>query len=151
MNLIREIEKTIESANENHALKPLAAALAKVVSQLGETAAELGKKATSPSFKTAFAHATPFQEAFGDIIMAWMLLWRANIAEPKLAKIIKDLPEDQVAKKISKNKNAAFYQGQITSAQFFIETILPVTLGKLDSVSAGSDAASNIPEAAFGS
>ncbi len=151
VNLIHEIEKTIELANENQALKPLAAALAKLVHQLGKTAAALGKKASSPAVKTAFAHATPFQEAFGDVIMAWMLLWRANIAEPKLSKIIKGLSEDQAHEKIIKNKNAAFYQGQIHSAQFFIETILPVTSGKLYSVSACSDAVSNIPEAAFGS
>ena len=151
VNLIHEIEKTIALASQNSALKHLATALEKVVNQLGDTAAVLGKKASSPAFKTAFAHATPFQDAFGDVIMAWMLLWRASIAEPKLSQIIKDLPEDQVATKISKNKNAAFYKGQIISAQFFIETILPVTLGKLNSVSGCSDAASNIPEAAFGS
>ncbi|MDY0313344.1 MAG: acyl-CoA dehydrogenase C-terminal domain-containing protein, partial [Desulfobacterales bacterium] len=44
----------------------------------------------------------------------------------------------------------AFYEGQIRSAEFFIETVLPVTLGRMNSVQVGNGAAVEIPETAFG-
>ena len=50
----------------------------------------------------------------------------------------------------TKNKNAAFYEGQVKSAEFFIQTMLPVTLGRMAAIEAGSRAIVDIPETAFG-
>ena len=97
----------------------------------------LGKKGVSPEFKTAFAHAFPFLETMGDVIMAWMLLWRASIAAEKL---------NNGAKK----KDVNFYEGQLKSAEFFIQTVIPVACGKMDAIMDGSNAAVEISEAAFG-
>ena len=44
----------------------------------------LGTNAMSAQFKVAFAAAFPFLEAMGDVIMAWMLLWRAVLASRNL-------------------------------------------------------------------
>ena len=76
-------------------------------------------------------------EVTGDVIMAWMLLWRATIAAPKLEKSI---PE----------KDAAFYQGQLNSVDFFIHAMLPTTLGKMEAILNTSDAALKIPQEALG-
>jgi hypothetical protein len=91
----------------------------------------------SASFKTAFAHSVPFLMVMGDITMCWMLLWRAVIASAKL---------EAGAKK----KDAAFYEGQIKNAEFFIQTILPVTMGKMEAINFGSNAAIEIKEESFG-
>lgn len=48
------------------------------------------------------------------MVMAWRLLWRAVAA---------------VARKNDK-KMASFYDDQIKSAEYFIRTVLPVTLEK---------------------
>jgi hypothetical protein len=69
--------------------------------------------------------------------MAWMLLWRAVRAARKLSGP-------------GSGKDAVFYQGQIKSAEFFITTVLPVTLGKMNSILKSSPAAVEIAEAAFG-
>ena len=69
----------------------------------------------------AFAHAYPFMEVAGDVIMAWQLLWRANLAAEKL---------ESGAKK----KDAVFYEGQLKSAEFFMYSILPAALGKMDAI-----------------
>ena len=137
MALLEEIQKTVADAKAHESLAGLAAAVEKAVNRLGETAMAIGGQAMSPAFKTAFAHAVPFQEAMGDVVMAWMLLWRARIAEEKLAGK-------------AKKKDVAFYRGQVGSARFFIETILPVTLGRMDSVCAGGAAAVEMEEAEFG-
>lgn len=137
MNLIQEMQKTVAATREAEALAGLSSALETAVNRLGETAMAIGSQAMSPAFKTAFAHAVPFQDAFGDVIMAWMLLWRAGVATEKLAGQ-------------AKKKDMDFYRGQIGSARFFIETILPVTLGKMDSVCAGGAAAVEMTDGAFG-
>jgi len=142
--------KTVAAAKEIEALVPLADSTAAAADRLGAIAMHLGKTAMSPDFKTAFAHATPFMEVMGDLCMAWMLLWRATIAAEKLAGIAGDLTGEARAKKIARNKNAAFYDGQIQSANFFIDTILPVTMGKMNAIEKGSRAAIDILEPSFG-
>jgi hypothetical protein len=95
------------------------------------------KTARSEKMMNAYAAAYPFMEATGDAVTAWMLLWRASVAARKL---------DKGAKK----KDAAFYEGQIRSARFFINTLLPVTLGKVSAILADDDTVTEIPEDAFG-
>jgi hypothetical protein len=97
----------------------------------------LGTTAMSPKFKVAFAFAFPFLEVMGDVIMAWMLLWRAALANQKL-------------ESGPKKKDVAFYEGQLKTAEFFIQTILPATLGKMDGIVKSSSSAIDISEAAFG-
>ena len=93
---------------------------------------------------------TEFLDVMGDVIMGWMLLWRANVAAPKLAELLGDLEGEARLEKINKNKNAAFYEGQVRSAEYFIQAILPVTIGKMASIEACSKAIVEIPEVSFG-
>ncbi|MBW2336082.1 MAG: acyl-CoA dehydrogenase C-terminal domain-containing protein, partial [Deltaproteobacteria bacterium] len=44
----------------------------------------------------------------------------------------------------------AFYEGQIKTAEFFINTELSVTLGKMNAIEGGSPAAINITDEGFG-
>ena len=150
MNFLGEIQKVTAKAKGIEGLAGLAEKLEKTINRLGEVAMHLGKTAMSMDFKAAFAQATPFLDSMGDVVMAWMLLWRANIAAPKLKELVGDAKGNDLLDKLNKNKNAAFYEGLVKSAQFFIETQLPITLGRLASVEATSKAAVEIPEVAFG-
>jgi hypothetical protein len=91
----------------------------------------------SPEFKVAFAHSLPFLYAMGDTIMAWMLLWRAVTASQKLAGN-------------PKKKDKAFYEGQIKSAEFFIKSELPVSIGKMNAIEISTAAAIEIADEGFG-
>ncbi len=137
MNFLAEIGKTVAAARAAGGLEDLAAEVEKAVGRLGEAAFTLGKNAMSERFRAAFAFAFPFLEVMGDVIMAWMLLWRATIAARALAGAAKE-------------KDKPFYQGQVGTAEFFIQTVLPVTLGKMDAIVKGNPAAVELPEAAFG-
>ncbi|MGB9499481.1 MAG: acyl-CoA dehydrogenase, partial [Dissulfuribacterales bacterium] len=121
INFLTEIHKTIADAKAVDDLVDLAGKLEIAVNRLGEIAMHMGENAMSLQFRTAFAHSLPFLETVGDIIMGWMLLWRAVIAFRHLSGG-------------SKKKDAAFYQGQIKTAEFFIRTLIPVTMGKLDAI-----------------
>ena len=76
----------------------------------------MGKTAMSEKVLTAFAFSYPFMEVTGDVVMAWMLLWRAKIAAEKL--------------ETAKKKDVPFYNGQLKIAQYFCNTVLPTTWEK---------------------
>ena len=50
----------------------------------------------------------------------------------------------------AKKKDTDFYEGQVKTAQFFIECRLPITMGKMNAIGKSSSAAVDIKEAAFG-
>jgi len=133
-----EIQKTAALAQADAALKCLGEKLALAADRLGQTLMYMGQLAMSPDFKVAFAHSLPFLHATGDVIMAWMLTWRAVVAAGKLkgANL--------------KKKDRAFYQGQITTAEFFTQTELQITLGKFNAIHSGCPAALVIADEAFG-
>jgi alkylation response protein AidB-like acyl-CoA dehydrogenase len=150
MDFLLEIHEYITRAKKITGLTDMAAAVERAQIRLGEVAMHLGKTAMSAQMKTAFAHAHPFLEVMGDVIMAWMHLWRATVAWPELQKLAGSADAQAVKQKVAKNKDAAFYDGQLKSAEFFIHTILPVTLGKMNAVMAGNPAAVEIDEKSFG-
>jgi alkylation response protein AidB-like acyl-CoA dehydrogenase len=150
MSLLGEMQKTTAAAREIPALEGLAKDMEAAVNDLGNAAMHMGKTGTSSDFKVAFGQAMPFLDVVGDTIMAWMLLWRAVVAAPKLGEITGSAEGDARAEKIKKNKNAAFYEGQIQSAAYYIESILPVTAGRIKSLQRNCRAVVDIPEPAFG-
>jgi len=150
LNFMQEIQKITGQAKKIKELEDLAARVDEAVNRLGEVAMHLGKTALSDDFKVAFAYAKPFLDVIGDVCMAWMLLWRATIAVPKLEKLAGGLDKNSRHKKAAKNKDAAFYEGQLQSARYFINSILPITMGKMNAIEAGDPAVVEIPEASFG-
>jgi len=137
MDLLGEIQKTIAKAKETAGLEDFAARLEGAVNKLGEVALHMGTTAMSSKVMNAFAFAYPFMEVCGDVIMSWMLLWRATIAAVKL-------------EKGAKRKDVPFYEGQIKSAEFFIYTLLPITFGKMKAILSTNGAAVEMDEKSFG-
>ena len=82
--------------------------------------------------------------------MAWMLLWRATVAVPKLEKLAGGADEAAIQSKVAKNKDAAFYDGQLKAAEFFIHSMLPATIGKMNAIAGTNPAAVDIHERSFG-
>ena len=137
MDLLGEVQSVIAMAKAIPALTDLADRLTETVNKLGEVAMHMGKTAMSAKALDAFAFAYPFMEVMGDVSMAWMLLWRASIAAKRL---------EEGAKK----KDQVFYEGQTKSAEFFIHSILPISMGKMNAILNGNDAVTQISEDAFG-
>ena len=137
MDLMVEIQNTIAAAREDSKTAGFAGKVEKALNKLGEVALHLGQTAMSPKVMTAFTHAYPFMEVAGDVILAWQLLWRATIASQKLGNG-------------AKKKDVAFYEGQLKTTEFFVHTILPVSLGKMDAILDVNSAAVDIEEDSFG-
>jgi len=137
MDLMVEIQKTIAQAKAIDSLKDYAIRVEKAMNRLGEVAMHLGATAMSPKVMSAFAFAHPFMEASGDVVMAWMLLWRGVVAATQL-------------EKGAKKKDQAFYEGQMKSVQYFTQAVLPITMGKMDAIMTTCEASIEITEDAFG-
>jgi hypothetical protein len=137
MDLLTQMQKTIKAAKDESGLENLVVKFEEVVNKLGEVALHMGTTAFSEKILYAFAFAYPFMEVTGDVVMSWMLLWRATIAAQQL-------------QNGAKKKDVAFYEGQLKSAEFFYHSILPVTLGKMETILATNGAAVDISEDSFG-
>lgn len=135
MDLFGEMQKTLAEASELPALEPWTKKVKAALDRLGEVALHMGQTAMSERILSAFANAHPFQDATGDVVIAWMLLWRAGIASQKIEK--------------AKKKDIPFYNGLLKSLQFFVETQLPITMGNLNALKHTSAAAVEIDEASF--
>ena len=149
-DLLQEIQKTVAQAANIVELNELTVKTKEAADCLQETAMQIGKTATSPDFKVAYAFAGPFLEVMGDVIMAWMHLWRAKTACPKLKTLVGKADKESRKDIIRKNKDAAFYDGQIKTASYYINAILPATLGKMDAIKGGDRAVVEIDEKSFG-
>lgn len=134
MALLQKMGKTVAEAKQVEGLEDLAARTEAALNKLGEVAMHMGKSAMSEKVMTAFSFAHPFLEVVGELTAAWMLLWRASIAQPKIGK---------------KKKEDAFYKGVVKSAEFFILNQLPVAEGKMNAILMSADAAVAIEEASF--
>jgi hypothetical protein len=69
--------------------------------------------------------------------MAWGLAERAAVAKQKLES--------------AKKKDVPFYEGQVTTAQFFYDMLLPAAMGRMDAVKNTTAAVMAMPEAGFAS
>lgn len=136
-DLLEETKKTVNTAEGIKGLEASASALKNVTERLEDVALFMAKTARSEKMMNAYAVAYPFMEVTGDTITAWMLLWRASVAARKL-------------ESNPKKSDVAFYEGQIKSARFFINFILPVTLGKMNSIVSNDGTIVDMADDAFG-
>jgi alkylation response protein AidB-like acyl-CoA dehydrogenase len=132
MQFLQEVRRTVQTAETVPVLQALCGRLEHILNRYGETAIFLGKKAMGSDVKLAFAQAYPFLDVTGDIVMAWMLLWRAVVAQPRLAALLEGSADPALL--IADSKEAAFYDGQIRAAAYFIRSRLPVTEGKINAI-----------------
>ncbi|MBF0117703.1 MAG: acyl-CoA dehydrogenase [Desulfobacterales bacterium] len=137
MDLAGEMQKTIAQAKAIPQLEAFAVQTEKAVNKFGEVAMHMGMTAMSAKVLNAFANACLFLDAAGDVVMSWMLLWRATIAAQGL--------QDS-----KKKKDAAYYEGQIKNVDFFNNVILPVAFGKMKALLNTNGAAIEISDASFG-
>ncbi len=135
--LLEEIRETAHRAKALQRTAVLADALLSAAQKLKETGDVLSGAAAGPEMATAYAHACPFLDVAGDVVMAWMLTWRAVIAAERLSAG-------------AQKKDAAFYEGQLASAENFVRTVLPVTVGRMAAVGDLCGAAVSMADASFG-
>ena len=123
ISLIDNMTATVAETGKNDALKGLAADMGAAVTSLVEMAqffAQCGKEGKP---LVMFVNTYPFLMMMGKIVLAWLLLWQAGIAQKKLEGLC---PEQGKVKAMAKeNGEVAFYAGKVAAAKYFIKHILP--------------------------
>ncbi|MFA5902468.1 MAG: acyl-CoA dehydrogenase [Desulfobacula sp.] len=132
-----EIQKTVSDAREFNSLSALAGMVENALNTLCQAVEKMDQSARGEAVLQAYTFAGLLLEAAGDVIMAWMMLWRAIISQKKTNSGVE-------------GKGAEFYDGQLKSAEFFIRSVLPVTLGKMASMADLCSAATDISDTSFG-
>jgi alkylation response protein AidB-like acyl-CoA dehydrogenase len=104
---------------------------------LAETAMALGMTFAGGDLDLPLLNAKPFLDAMGEVVAGWLLLWEAEVAAEKLAALAKS--KGVAAEVLAKtDADAAFYDGKVKTAKYYIARYLPVAKAKFD-VIRGSD------------
>ena len=143
------MQKTLTDAKGVPALSHLTDNFEAALNRLSETALYLAKTAMSDNILNAFAFAHPFLDVTGDVTFAWMHLWRATVAIERLTKLAGSDDWAAMRAKAEKNKDAAFYYGQLKTAEFFMRSLLPVTMGKFNAIEETNGAAVDMLDGSF--
>ncbi len=130
--LLVEIRTTIIKAQSHDHLAVLGQKLDATLILFESTCDRIVRAMSGQHLESAFACAHPLMDSCGDIVMAWLLLWAATIADEKLD-----------------GNEHAFYYGKIKAAQFFITTLIPVTMGKLNAIVCERNPAVEMEESLF--
>jgi alkylation response protein AidB-like acyl-CoA dehydrogenase len=133
-------------ANENSGhpiLGELCGKLKIAANQVAEAAMKLLMAAMSDLSYT-LSHAYMMQDAFGEMLGAWMILKQAVVASAKLDAMYaeKGLFMDADKMKLVKdNPDANFYYGKIKAAEFFCKEILPFVATRVEIMKSGDKSA----------
>jgi alkylation response protein AidB-like acyl-CoA dehydrogenase len=140
MNFIGILNEFVEAHQGNEALNDLVAKFATAKDKLSEITMHLGGLSMSGDRIFPVLSATPYLYLFGDVLMAYLLLWQAVIAQGKL---------DSLGKKPQEDAEAAFYSGKVMSARFFVNNLLPHAYSHIEGIMSGDRSALDIAEEAF--
>ena len=128
--LLERMEQTIETYGSIDVIRDLARDVQGKVQLLGRIGMFFGECTQKGNLLVPVSNATPFMHLMGHVCMGWLLFWQAGIAARKLASImdtnnIDPLDSRQKGQFLDQNKEAAFYEGKVLGARYFIKNILP--------------------------
>ncbi len=130
MNLLMEMGGTVAKYKEIPGLSDLAEDVQAGVNLLGEMGLFFANCGREGKFMVPVGHAYPFLMMMGKIVSGWLMLWQAGIAKEKLDELAKGKGVDSSNREawvafIRDNSDAAFYEGKVLSARYFIKNVLP--------------------------
>ncbi len=151
-DMMQEITDFIEEARTHPHLAPALQELAAAKDKLSEVAVHLGGRGIGGDPIYPVLNAYPFLMMFGDVMIAYMLLWQARIAQGKLQALYdqNQAREETAQRRILETQpDAAFYAGKVAAGKFFAFNLLPEVDAKHKALLAGDRSALTLPESAF--
>ncbi|GGQ06556.1 acyl-CoA dehydrogenase [Streptosporangium pseudovulgare] len=124
------------AAGEGHERALLAKALEELRALLGLMVGHLTETPGRPeAMYLVGENTTRFLHAFGDVLVAWLLLRQAEVATAALP--------------AARTEDRPFYEGKVATARWFARTVLPNVTAQLTAASATDDLLMSVPEAGF--
>ncbi len=144
--LMAKMDESLAEAKASAALGPYAEKLEAARSEMIKAVKNVTGKAGSKDFMLGFLNATPLLYMVGDVLAGWMLLWQASIAEKLLAELVGGGDKAVIVKE---NNEAAYLDGKVQSARYFIGSYLANMPGKAAEVMADETSPLDIAEESF--
>jgi alkylation response protein AidB-like acyl-CoA dehydrogenase len=144
MNLLSLLGEFIETNRSHATLGKNIGRLEKAKDTLAHVTVGFGKMGASGDMVYPALHACPYLEMFGDVMVAYLLLDQAVLAQEKLDAICKEKGADSEEAKRSlceRDDEAKFYWGKLCSAEFFTTQILPRVDARAESIQSESRSA----------
>ncbi len=128
--LLGFMKETVSSYDTEEAVSDLAAMAKKGVDALASMAVYFGECAQTDRLLVPVANAVPFLKGTGTVVLGWLLSWQAAVAHEKLAvlcsnKGVDSKDPEQSRQLIGDNKTAAYLDGKIHGARYFLNNVLP--------------------------
>jgi alkylation response protein AidB-like acyl-CoA dehydrogenase len=156
MNMLGYMGTIINKYRDTDGLKDLADGAQAGVNALADLALYFAKCSKEGKFFVPINSAYPFLMLMGKVVSGWFLFWQAGVAKQRLNALAKNSGIDvtdiaAVAGLVKANKDAAFYLGKISSAQYFIRNVLPEVDGAVKAIKNEDMSTLEIPEESFAS
>lgn len=132
IDLMTEVGKFVATNKDHATLKSALAAFQNRKEQLEQTTMKFGMMQMSGDMAYPLLSATHYLRMFGNVVVAWLLLEQAVIAQEQLDKIIGQSGVTNVDEAVlADNDEARFYYNKVKTAQFFVGGILSQNDGLL--------------------
>ncbi|MGV8081100.1 MAG: acyl-CoA dehydrogenase [Syntrophales bacterium] len=133
ISLLGEIGAVTARYKDRPLLEGMADSVQASANLLGEMAMFFAASGKAGKFMIPVANAYPFLMMMGKVVLGWLLLWEAGVAEEKLQALCRENGVDPADlfkmfeghDLLKNNGDAAFYQGKIAAAKYFIRHVLP--------------------------
>ena len=132
-NALKAAGRIMSKVRENFSLRDLVQIYDEAQESLAQLTKFFGLKSITDEFHVPILYAKPYLDLFGDVIMGFLLVWQAHLADSRLQEIYQARgAKDEASRKklLREDRNAAFYFGKIASARFFSNQVLTQAPGK---------------------
>ncbi len=104
------------------------------IAKLDETVEFMEGRRDDKNIDHIFADATPLREIFVMMTYAWMHLWALTVVQGKFQAICEANSGMQIDQLLAENSEAAYYNGRILSARFYLGSEFNNFFGKAESI-----------------
>lgn len=130
MTFLNELNLWCEENNKHPVFGELVKKLETTKNKLAEVSMKFAELSMNGDMAYPAFSATNYLHMFGDTILGWLWIKAAIVAEKKLNEIFEKKgikTEEQKAREIVENPDAAFYDGKIKTANFYINHLMTRT------------------------
>ena len=151
-NATKAAGEILSKVRENYRLRDLVKIYDEAQESLLQLTKFFGLKSITDEFNVPILYAKPYLDFFGEVVIGFLLIWQAHLADRRLQEIYQEHgAKDEASRKklLLENRSAAFYFGKIASARFFTNQVLTLAPGKARGIMNNDKSPLEIPEDGF--
>ena len=151
-NALAALTDILEKIRGNYHLRELVPIYEEAQESVIQVTKFFALKGMTDEFHVPLLYAKPYLDLCGDVVMGFLLLWQACLADRRLQEIYRDhRAQDAKARQdiLENNRSAAFYFGKIASARFFINQVLTQAHGRARAIMNSDKTPLEMPEHGF--